>query len=484
MRYFYEKIHETIKNSQALFYSYNDQKYSYSECFRNIQKINSLLHKSRNQRIALYASKSFNSYCAIFSILLSGNTWIPLSPVQPDKRTLDMMRVAAPHMIFADCSLPELIHNHAGEKEISIYNINEIIEKEKCREFELGEFHKDDIAYIMFTSGSTGLPKGVPMTHDNYINFVENALEILPFNKHEVFSDYHDFGFDISIFYLFCAILTESAFAPAIRDEERLYFLDNAIKNRVTVFSSVPSTISHIKRLRPDSQIETSIRIMFLCGEPFRLDVLQYCYENMRVEHVYNFYGLTETGVENFYHQCCSDDVKRFEQQGFVPIGKPLKGNNIIITDEKELLISGCQVTPGYLGDIRRERFEIIDGVKWFHSGDIVEKFEDVYFCKGRMDSQVKLNGYRIELMDIEAHMGIFKGVSEAVCFVNEISGQKYLVGYAESADCDAKELKGFLRERLPSYMIPKKIYIMGEFPRNKSGKIDRVRIKEHCNKE
>lgn len=477
MKYYYENLYNIIKSSSALFYVYYDEKHTYQECHQNMLKLNSVLHKVRNKRIALYVSKSFNSYCAIFAVILSGNTWIPFSPSQPAKRSLDMLTLAEPYLIITDEDLPELIASYARDNNIGVVRLQEIVNGADKTEFALSDFKKDDIAYIMFTSGSTGVPKGVPMTHENYINFIETALKILPFGRGEVFSDFHEFSFDISIFYLFCAIFTESAFAPIIKPEEKFFPLANIVDNKVTVWSSVPSVISQIKTLRPTEKINTPIKIMFLCGEPFRLDVLKYCHENMNIKRIYNFYGLTETGVENFYHECRPDDLRRFEMKGFLPIGKPLPGNNVSLTEDNELLLSGCQVTPGYLAGIAKDRFKHIDGVRWFYTGDIVEKYEDVYFCKGRLDNQVKLNGYRIELMDIETHVRRFEAVRDAVCFVDNAADRPTLVCALEAQQADTEKLKNFLKSVLPSYMIPQKYFLLDVLPKNSNGKIDRPKV-------
>lgn len=470
---------DVFSNSDALFYKYYDETHTYIECYENMQKLNSVLFKFKKTPVALYVSKNFYAYCAIFSILLSENPWIPLSPAQPEKRLLDIIEISKPGMIIADDKLPDIINQYAEKNNILVYSLSDVLNKNAARQFELGQFDENDIAYIMFTSGSTGVPKGVPMTHKNYINFIENAMKILPFEKKEVFSDYHDFGFDISIFYLFCAVLTESAFAPVIKKAEQFCPLDNLIANKVTVWSSVPSVISQIKTLRPNVKIESSIKIMFLCGEPFSLAVLKYCYENMELINVYNFYGLTETGVENFYHRCKIEDIARFESQGFVPIGKPLDGNEIMLTEEGELLLSGCQVTPGYLGGIGKERFNIIDGKRWYHTGDIVKKFEDVHFCKGRLDSQIKFRGFRVELMDIEVNIRLFPDVEDAVCFAesneNEITQLISVIKTQKEIDYGA--VKSFLKEKLPVYMIPKQCFFLKEFPVNNNGKVDRKKI-------
>jgi len=484
VRQFYRELLYKISTSKSLAYRHFDEEYYYDALHLNILKINSVLHNYHNEKLILYTDKGFSAYSAIFSVFLSRNIWIPLSTDMPEIRTLDILRAVEPKMFLYNIPLPSFIVDFLQENGIEQVDINTILNGEQKRDFDDFDFRTDDIAYIMFTSGSTGLPKGVPMTHQNYINFINNCLNILPFGKNEVFSDYHDFAFDISIFYLFCCPLTEGAFAPVINETDKMIPLHFIQKNKVTVWSSVPSAISRVQSFKPDDTIRTEINIMFLCGEPLSLKVLAFCLKNTGISHVYNFYGLTETGVENFYHECSPGDLLEYADVGFVPIGKPLHGNEINVSPERELLISGLQITPGYMGGIGTERFEVIDGVRWFRTGDIVDKHGDVYICKGRMDSQVKVRGYRIELMDIEVQMRKFEGVDEAVCFTIEKKNNNILAGVLKPKpgyELNKNALADFLKKNLPHYMIPAMIYIKSDIPLNQNGKIDRRRVKEIC---
>lgn len=480
---FYAKLLASFRDSERDAYVYYGERYTFRDLYGRMLKINGFLAARRQQRIVLYGSKNVNVYAALYAIVLSGNVWVPFTPGYPANRLLEMMSALDASVIMYDEELPAALSDYAAKSGIETVNVNSLVNGRGAgAEFAAIDRRDSDLAYIMFTSGSTGAPKGVPMTNINYINFVNNAMDILPFRKGEVFSDYHDFAFDISIFYLFCAPLSESAISPIRKDEERIFPVKHFQDNEITVWSSVPSVISRIQRLRPDERIENKFRILFICGEPFSLSVLRYCYENLNAENVYDFYGLTETGVENFYHKCSKDDLTRFEDRGFVPIGKPLKGSDIMVTPDKELLLSGCQVTPGYLRGIEAARFEAIDGKRWYHTGDIVEMFEGVYFCKGRVDSQVKLSGYRVEMMDIEVHVRRYPGVKEAVCFVDDSGKVKTLVCTYEpekASAVDIKAMRASLAAALPDYMVPKKFCPIDDMPRNNNGKLDRKRVRE-----
>ncbi len=476
---FYFNLLNIIKSSKAVVYRHFDEEHTYRELYFLMLKINTVLSEYRNRQVVLYASKNFPTYAAIFSIILSDNIWLPVSPENPDVRNLEILKQSNPVLAICEGQLPDTIYSHLKDNNIDVISLEEIISRNNEKEFETGIFGKDEIAYIMFTSGSTGVPKGVPMTHENYVNFISNVLEILPFGKNEVFSDFHDFAFDISIFYLFACLFVQGAFSPIKDERDKIIPINHILKNKVTVWSSVPSVINRLETFKPEEEINTSIKIMFLCGEPLKLNVLNYCLKNMGIENMYNFYGLTETGVENFYHKCDVSDLEEFADYGIAPIGKPLSGNYVKITDERELYIGGCQVTPGYLGNRSSEKFEMADGIRWCRTGDIVEKRGDVYICKGRLDSQVKLSGYRVELMDIEAHLVQQEHVEEAVCFVEEVKGGTSLIAAIKAKEKrDIKTIQSSLKKVLPSYMIPKEIICMESIPLNSNGKVDRRKLR------
>lgn len=479
-RAYYRRLADVIATGERTFFVHHGEHHSYADLARGVRRLCARLEGRRGERIVLYAETSFETYCGLFGILLSGNTWVPMNPTHPEARCRSALDLAAPRLILADAPLPESLAAYTREKAVPVMDLSGAVNDGPEAPVPDVPFEDDGIAYIMFTSGSTGVPKGVPMTHGNYIPFVENMLNMLALGTGEVFSDYHDLGFDISIFYLFCAVLTESALRPFLREEERFFPLEAIREDGITIWSSVPSALLGTMRLRPHDVVETPLKVMFLCGEPLRLDVVGYCYDNLGAERVFNFYGLTETGVENFGHFCRRDDAERYRQRGFAPIGKPLPGNEVRVGDDGELLLSGPQITPGYLGGVGGDRFVESDGKRWFLSGDIVEVDGDVYFCKGRLDSQIKLAGYRIELMDIETHVRLFPGISDAVCLKDGEAGKEHLVCVAEAqGEIDDKALRAALRDVLPAYMVPSRYHVLADFPRNKNGKVDRKAVRE-----
>ncbi len=474
---FYQKLKNIFATSGNIAYRYYEEQYSYQEMYEKMLRFNNVLSDHKNATVVLFAEKSFLTYSAIFSILLSGNTWVPLSTNLPVVRNKEIASQLHVDLVLHDGTLPIDLEEFFKKTAVDTLSYQDIPRKTDV-EFKEGKFKKDEIAYIMFTSGSTGIPKGVPMTHENYINFVYNIMEILPFQKNEVFSDFHEFAFDISIFYLFTCPLCEGAFAPILDEKDKIIPINHIIKNEITVWSSVPSIINRIKTFRPKEKITTQIHIMFLCGEPMKLEILRYCYDNLMLQNVYNFYGLTETGVENFFHRCNPGDLDDFINYGVIPIGKSLPGNEVKVTDERELVIGGCQVTPGYLGGRHPEMFKVENGIRWFYTGDIVDIHDGLYFCKGRLDSQVKIAGLRVELMDIEAHLNKLNSIDESVCFLADKGERKLLIAAVKTnGNVDFNVVKAKLQKELPPHMIPADYVKMETFPLNNNGKTDRKRI-------
>ncbi len=479
---FYAELLNSLGTASGTAWIAGDERADYPRLFEAVRRIAFRLRGVRNRTIVVHAEKSLAAYAAVFGVLLSGNTWIPLSPAVPSARAAAILRMTGAALLLTDRAPPPEVAAAAAEMGAEMSLLAEFAWDGEAPDLILPAFDDADIAYVMFTSGSTGTPKGVPMTHANYIAFVRNALALLPLGPDDVFSDFHDWAFDISIFYLFCAPMVGAALAPSIGAADRIAPLRYIQEAGLTVWSSVPSAIARIRQMHPGEQPATRLKVMFLCGEPFGLGVLDYCLNHLRAPHIYNFYGLTETGVENFWHPCAASDLVDFEPWGFVPIGTPLPGNEVAIGDDKELLLAGVQLTPGYLGEVGADRFIMQDGTRWFRTGDVVEVHLGQWFCKGRMDSQVKLAGYRIELMDIEVNIKRVAPVEEVICFLTERGGHPQLMAALlprPGGALDIPAIKRRLAELLPLYMIPARMEVAEQMPQNTNGKIDRRQVRE-----
>ena len=469
---------EQITLGDGIFYTHYGEDKRYDELAKNIYRLNFFLKDFRLKRIAIFAEKSFENYCCIFATILSENTWIPMSPSTPDARNADMLRVAEPSFLFTDRALPKSMQDAADQIGCNVQRIEPLLLSPDSAAVQVPNVKEDDLAIIYFTSGSTGLPKGVKITHLNYIINVENILSLIEIQAGEVFADYHDLGFVISVPILFPCVLTGGALAPGVTLNDQILPIKNMRENAVTVLITVPSTLSRIRKaLNPMDQV-CELNILISCGEPMPIDILEYAFDGLGAQNIYNFYGSTEVAPWIFFHKCSYEDVQTYQDIGVVPVGGPIAGNEILFTEEQELLVAGPQVTPGYLGIAEDDRFIKLEEKRWYRTGDRLVRDGSVYICKGRLDSQVKIAGNRVELLEIEAQIRKMDEVEMGLCFVSGDANEKLIVAVLITRrKYDIADVRGYLKELLPTYMLPRIVYCLDDPPLNKSGKVDRAGI-------
>ncbi len=475
----YDRLHTVFSTSAEVFYRYGDEMQRYADAYRLMRRQNGSLRERPKGRILLATDKCFETYAAVFSILLSGNVWMPISPKTPAQRVCEIVEAAAPTLVVVDdTTLPETVERLA-ELDVAVISL---------ADFGRGDEHDfndlpDDMdadGIIYFTSGSTGKPKGVRLTHRNFAVVVGNIMDMLPLRTGEVFGDYHDLGFVISVPILFPCVLSQSAVSPARTAAETMLPVGHLTGNEVSVLITVPSTIARIRQSRRLQPGDLILNVLISCGEPLHLDVLTYAFEDMTPAHLFNFYGSTEVAPWIFSHHCEPADAERFAPIGYIPIGTPMADNDIATDDDTgELLVAGPKITPGYLNNENPEKFFERDGKRWFRMGDIVDIQDGLYVCKGRVDSQVKIRGYRVDLLGVEAQLRALSGVDNGICFASGNDERTQIVAVLQTGnDFSVSDVHQALSEKLPSYMHPERVICLQDVPLNKSGKIDRAALK------
>ena len=157
-----------------------------------------------------------------------------------------------------------------------------------------------------------------------------------------------------------------------------------------------------------------------------------------------------------------------------------MEGITIRIAENEELLVAGRQVSPGYLGGVGADRFVMDGGKRWYRTGDKVLRHEDVYICKGRLDSQVKIAGHRVVLLDVETHLRSMDGVENAICFTKGDDTERHIVVVlVASDDLSVLEVRAHLEDKIPAYMLPRRVHCVDNAPTNRSGKLDRLALRE-----
>jgi amino acid adenylation domain-containing protein len=359
---------------------------------------------------------------------------------------------------------------------------------------------EEDLAYILYTSGTTGKPKGVMLSHKNVMSFLRWAVPFFKLTPGDRLSNHSNIGFDLSVFDIFGALLAGGTVCPIVAAGDRAYPARFIVNRRVTVWFSVPTvlgTMRAAKQLSRDMPFP-DLRLAICCGETLPAE---YAKDWMTAHpHVplVNLYGPTEAAIACTYHRLGTD--ASFDPDHPVPIGRPCRDTEILVLRQDNdglaatneigrLFICGSQVCPGYWRQpqLTQKAFRINPHKKEFaarmyDSGDLAYRdAHGVIYFVGRADSQVKYLGYRIELGDIEAALGRCSLVQEAAVVLLEgqmpmLAGAVVTAGSIDEAE---SRIVDHCASILPPYMIPERIVIFAALPRNPNGKIDRGAIKK-----
>lgn len=492
--------------------------------YKNLQLLSSqlcscLLRKGVKvgDRAGIYIDKSIDAVIAIFGVLKSGACYVPLDPTAPPQRQAQ---------IINDCSLEYLITSSKKiflirqilQKETSlkhvfivdiskeehiqvITGVNLIFKGEIYRSSISGSNHnaisEDNLAYILYTSGSTGQPKGVMITHKASLAFVNWAYSTFNVNVNDIVSSHAPFCFDLSIFDIFVTVKAAaticivppglSAFPKSLGD-----FIEN---EKISIWYSVPSVLTQLVLYGNLKERDFSdLRAILFAGEVFPTKYLRKLMRAVPQAAYYNLYGPTETNVITYYPLKSPP-----AGDGPIPIGKPCNGVEIFIVDDSgrlakkgqigQLHVSSPTVMAGYWNDTKKTKDALFKNhflqdatKKIYKTGDLVRRDNDGNLeYHGRCDDMIKKGGYRIEPAEIESTLLKHRGIKEAavIGIQNEIIGNeiKAVIVLKEGRIVSDKEIKLFCCKNLPNYMVPDEIAFSEYIPRVATGKIDRRRL-------
>jgi amino acid adenylation domain-containing protein len=448
----------------------------------------------RGDRVAVSAPKSVGVVAAIYGIMRAGAAYVPIDPASP---------VARAAHIANDCEVAALIADPERRARLQPALREGVAALDVERLDALppagqppGAPGADDLAYILYTSGSTGGPKGVMLSHRNARSFVEWAAGDLGLTGEDRLSSHAPFHFDLSVFDLYACASAGGTLHPL--DDRAAGFGASmgafVAERELTVWYSVPSALVQlVTQGGVEPGMLSSLRHVVFAGEVFPTPYLRRLRELVPQATLHNWYGPTETNV------CTAHTVRDedLEADDPVPIGRPCSGDACRVVDLEgapagsgELLVGGPTVAAGYWGDpdtTARVFLTDPDGSRWYRTGDLVQTGPGgEYRFHGRRDHQVKVRGYRVELGEVESAMHADDRVGEAcvVAVADERRGHD-LVAFVVPAAGTALEpvdAKRIVAARLPRYMVPARVHVQTEpLPTTSTGKIDRTALQSRA---
>jgi amino acid adenylation domain-containing protein len=460
---------------------------------------------------AVFAYRSETAYAAVLGALMAGNGYVPLNRTFPIDRTRLMLERSMCRSVIVDAgSEPQLERllssmamplviicpDRADVTELAVkfpaHRIMGASELADAEQWYPVDVAVDSIAYLLFTSGSTGQPKGVMVSHSNVLHYVDYVTQRYGFATNDRVSQTFDFTFDLSAHDMFVAWETAACVCcPSQKQSIKPgAFINDA---RLTVWFSVPSTAAFMRRfgvLKPG--MYPGLRLSLFCGEALPVEIVRHWALAAPNSVIENIYGPTELTIACTAYRW--DNTKSSDEcaQGIVPIGQPFDGMRALIVDEQlrevehgrdgELLMTGPQLSLGYWRDEERTRqaFVSVGGKNgtYYRTGDRVRRpaADKPLVYLGRVDNQIKVRGYRIELGEVEAAVRQVSGLDGVVALgwpMTE-SGAEGIEVFLETDSFDTKALATQLREKLPVYMLPRDILVLERFPLNANGKYDR----------
>jgi amino acid adenylation domain-containing protein len=460
---------------------------------------------------AVFGYRSVTAFAGILAALLRGHGYIPLNRTFPPERTKLMLERSGCRTLLVDelsaAELPKVLEGISSKllivmpdepdphKFAARWPQHEVIGSnglENGNSFAPVARSPDDIAYLLFTSGSTGTPKGVMVTHGNVRSYLEHIVPRYGICETDKCSQTFDLTFDLSVHDMF--VTWECGACLCCPSQKSLIKPGGfIIASNLTIWFSVPSTAVFMKKLgllKPD--MYPNLRLTLFCGEGLPVDIVKAWAEAAPNSAIENLYGPTEATIACAAYRWNRNGSAQDAELGLVPIGDPFPHMDALILDENlvevplgtpgELLVSGPQVALGYWQDAEKtaRSFVVPPGHAkiYYRTGDRARLPADgkplIYL--GRVDNQIKVLGHRVELGEVEAALREEAGVDGAIAVGWPISptGAAGIEAFLQTEYADISSLREKLTKRLPSYMVPRNIHLVGKMPLNSNGKFDR----------
>jgi D-alanine--poly(phosphoribitol) ligase subunit 1 len=481
------------------------QELLYGDVLREVVRVADWMSRSGTapKRVGILASRSSDACIGILAAAWVGAAYIPINLALPEAGVIGILNRSGLDALVADNTGSKVLNASvleacppnvlarrentpdSGDSRVTYFDaLDSAVDVT-----EPVLLDRDAPGYILWTSGSTGVPKGVMVPVGAVDQFLQAMDTNYSLSEHDRVAETSAASFDISVYNMFSTWRAGASLhiIPAAKTMAPAKLIQ---KREMTVWFSVPSVATFMARmqlLKPAAF--PSLRLTLFCGEPLLSSIAAAWQSAAPWSTVLNMYGPTEATVMclgELYRSGCA------VTGDCVAIGRPYPGTKAAIatTDLKwaaegqsgELLLSGPQLALGYLDDAEKTQFRFvqIDGERWYRTGDLSLLDSDgVFHYLGRIDNQVKVLGYRVELEEIERHLREVTGCHSvaAVAWPHHGGSASGIVAFLAGFDGTTLSVKAEMRQRLPSYMTPTRIYVLPELPMNPNGKVDRKEL-------
>lgn len=449
-------------------------------------------HCKPGDYVGIVMHNDMSTYASIIGVLLAGYAYVVINPNLPFERNRHILDNTDVAIVLS--STDELRGLAQIINKPYVLNNSELDESRKL-EIVLHKRNPEDPAYALFTSGSTGIPKGVLISTGNVDAFLDSffhlGIDILATDK---VLQMFDLTFDVSVAMILIPLIKGACIYPVAAGEIKyLAAFKLAIEHELTVLCMVPSMLAYLRKYFMELNLP-HVKHCILTAEASTYRLLSEWSHCIPKSSIWNLYGPTEATIWSLAYRWNESDSEELTYHSMIPIGKALKNVGVSIRDidgfkidtsnvKGELLLSGPQVSPGYIGDQKTTqtsfvRFDISENVV-YRTGDLVYINEcgDIQYC-GRIDHQVQIQGFRVELSEIEHFSRDFSKTSNVLAVAKtNAAGIQIIVLFIEDSSTSEDRLMGHLKKHLPYYMIPAKLIFLERFPLNSSSKIDRRKL-------
>lgn len=440
--------------------------------------------------VGLCVERSAEMIVGLLGILKAGGAYVPLNPDHPRERLALQLAESKAHVLITSGPMDQVFDGAT----IDLHRDRALLDAESNHNPPTAA-RAENFIYVIYTSGSTGIPKGVAVRHENLINYTQYILQRLKVAGPLSFATVSTISADLGNTCVFPALLSGGCLhvigyeASMEGDLLRDYF----IKHRIEVLKIVPSHLSTLLATQTDGGMLPA-KYLILGGEALTWDLVQNISRFDHTCQIINHYGPTETTVGSLTYSV--DEHAASPYSSTLPIGRPIANTRCYILDRRqrpvpfgvagELHIGGAGVAYGYLNQPAETEARFLPDPftgdsegRMYRTGDLVRYLPDnnIEFL-GRVDHQVKVRGFRVELAEIEAVLSNHAGVRQAVVTLNrDQTGNERIVAYLVSAPTSPDKLRAALKQKLPDYMVPSVFVFLKSLPLTPNGKVDRAAL-------